>query len=94
MLAHDVGVSVASRDEASGHDLDTDGCPLAWVLSRFAQWLMPFVGERDWDHQWSRSLLLEQASREPGFEVLYEAVRLYQAHVDGAYALGRSKLHG
>lgn len=76
-------------------DLETDGCPKSHELGTFAQSLVPYLGTRTWDGQRTRSLLLERAMMrddEPG--LLWEAVQLYEAHEDGAFARAREVLDG
>lgn len=83
-------MAVARRHEDTGHNLDTDGCPWAFVLSRFGQSLLRYLGTRTWEGQRHRSLLLERRmlrdEHDADAELLWEAVSLYEAHEDGAYA--------
>lgn len=92
MMADAIGTSIATRQQETGHDIETDGCPWSWVLSRFAQSAMPYVGHRGWTAPRQNSLLFERAmlrgEEDPG--LLFEAVQLYQAHEDGAYAQGEA----
>jgi hypothetical protein len=95
LLATDIGVAIASRHEESGHDLDTEGCPMSWVLSPFAQSILPFLGSRDWEGHRQRSPLLERAMHgEDDPELLWSMVQYYEAHEDGAFGLGKRLLDG
>lgn len=73
-------------------DLDRDGCPWGWALSRFASSVECYVGRRD-DKSPVRAQNLRLLRRvlrddEEPTELL-AAVELYEAYEDGAYALFR-----
>lgn len=95
-LAHDLAIDLARRDEDLGFDLEADGCPNSYVLSAFAGSVLPYVGQRGWDSPRQQSLLFERLMRtddeDPG--LIFDAVELYQAHEDGAYARGKDMVDG
>ena len=95
LMSQSVGANIANRHQEKGHDLETEGCPWSWVLSEFAQSVVPFVGHRGWSTPWQNSMLFERvmlrAEEDPS--LLFDAVQMYQAHADGAYAQAEGALH-
>ncbi len=48
-IAESLRVHIERHGLAVDFDLDTDGCPWGWVVSRFATSVMDYVGSRDAD---------------------------------------------
>lgn len=89
-FAGDLVGSAANQGNDLDLDLDRDGCPWGWALSRFASTVRQYVGRRSLDDP-RRSLslrmewILRRADERP--DRVIEAVEHLENHEDGALAL-------